>query len=295
MVEVILGGNVRCERVATGVDCRTRFYSHITCCSLGKHMLVMAGEGQEVFSALFDVRKGPLTASTLRITELAVEGDKLWSQWPSLCSVSGKRALLYFCGQDDMWYCDIRGKRLRMRKLATKMPMCNGFGTVPIRVPGERLLVAGEGRRCTDISLITPNDEPTFEKIGEIPGAGRWWTSTALVGERFVLGFGGTNLGGNLDDLWVFDLRTRKGCPVTKNGEWHPETCWTFLGVKDGTLYILGGNDSTTAHCIPLVTLPSLILCGAVRVALRSCLGIPVPPSSGIERRGARDSAPAWL
>jgi len=76
VTEVILSERSRCLSVTIAVECKTSHEHHIACCSLGQHILLMAGEGAEVFAALVDVEEGLLAESTVRITELTVEGEK---------------------------------------------------------------------------------------------------------------------------------------------------------------------------------------------------------------------------
>jgi len=71
-------------------------------------------------AALVDVEEGPLSESTVHLTELTVEGDEEMEQrlfYPYLCPVSETRALLYFDMQDNMWYCDLKDHILTVKKL----------------------------------------------------------------------------------------------------------------------------------------------------------------------------------
>jgi len=251
-----------------------------------------AGEN-DIFAALVSVDGGPLTASAVHVTELVVEGEKGWPDWPFLCSVSGGRALLYFDEQNNMWYCDIVASSLVMRKLETRMPSGGGFRTVPLRLPNDRLLVAGSSSSSTsrDITVILPHEEPRFEKAGEIAGPLRCETSTVLIGGRFVVGFGGCNYM-YLDDLWVFDVQTRESSPVTKKGEWHPATSWSFLAVQEDVFYIISGIGATSVHSIPLSTLASLIQDPTIRSSfLTTCQKTSRPARQVVESQCASDTS----
>jgi len=294
ITEVILKEEPRCVSATTDALCKTEENCYIACCSLGQHILVMAGkDGSEVFAALADVGEGPVDTSTIHITELLVEGNKKWPESPCLCPVSDSRALLYFDGHLDMWYCDIKEHTLITKHVQTKISAPKGFRTVPLRLANERLLVAGASPDSNDIILISCNGEPTFEKVGEVPGDARCWSSTVLIGERFVVGFGGWN-GKHMDDIWIFDLQTKKASPVAKGGKWHPATSWPFLAAKDGILYIISGEDSIAIHSISLQCLSELIQDLDFQEVFQTTLGLelrryPAEREETRELRGMRD------
>jgi len=273
VAEVILGESARCVSVATGVDCKSYDDSLIACCSLGGHILVTGGSGKDVFAALVDTEGEELEDSAVHITELIVKGGEEWSEGPCLCSVSDSRVLLYWLFRDTMWHCDVNKGAFIMKRLAAKMPTAQGFFTVPIRLPNGKLLVAGALPSSKDITLITANRKTKFEKVGEIPGEARTGASVVLVLERFVVGFGGWNKG-FLGDLWVFDLRTRRGSFVRKEGEWHLADWHLPLVVQHDVLYLVGGETSRSINCIPLSTLASLISHSAVRSAFCQRVGV---------------------
>lgn len=115
----------------------------------------MAGEEGSVFAALVEVDEGRLSKETVQITTLAVNGDKEWPDQPFLCQVSESWALLYFDSRNSMWYCDVAGRKLTMRKLRTTMPAHWGFRALPIYLSNQKLLVAGAYPESADITLIS--------------------------------------------------------------------------------------------------------------------------------------------
>jgi len=263
VTEAILGKETRCVRVTTELDCNKGGDSCIACCSLGQHMLVIAGKDEDMSAALVSVDEGQMTESTTHITALIVESKKEWLDWPYLCPVSENRALLYFNWWDSMWYCDIKDQALTVKKLATRMPSVYGFCTVPLRLPDGKLLVAGAFPYSNDITLISCGEELKFEKVGEIPGERRYLASTVLIKERFVVGFGGWNGNGYLRDLWIFDLQTYKASPVTRDGEWHSADQLVPLVAHCDTLYLLRGQSNS----ISFSKLASLIQDATIRSA----------------------------
>jgi len=88
----------RCIFIHTRVYCEADPDWPFACCSFGRHVLVMSCERDRVFAALVDVDGGPLSKSTIHITEFATVGDTEWLCDPHLCSISESRAVLRFDG-----------------------------------------------------------------------------------------------------------------------------------------------------------------------------------------------------
>jgi len=109
VAELILGREVHCALIKLEVDLTSPVHVGVICCSLGCHILLMSEKtgGEGIVAALADVGEGPLSESTVHITELTVEGGQEWSGRPFLCRVSDTRALLRSLKYDKMWYCDL--------------------------------------------------------------------------------------------------------------------------------------------------------------------------------------------
>lgn len=253
-------------------------YPCMACCVFNEQLLLLAGDGEggdDVFAALISLDKGRLSEEAIHVSPLVVEGYMEWQGPAFLCHVSENRFLLFFY-ERAVWYCDVCATRVEVRELNTQMPTDYGFCTVPLRLSNGRLLVAGSDRESTDIVLIICDDEPRFEKIGDIPGKERCNSSTVLIGGRFVVGFGGSP--GPLDDLWIFDLQTRRGSQVRKEGEWHPGDYWLYLAVHQGVLYLICGSDSIFISAISLKSLARLIRDGRVKMDFCRCMRLPFRP-----------------
>jgi len=287
ITEVILGEKARCMTIITDVSCKPGHDLYIACCSLGQHILIMAEDNADVLAALVDIDEGPLSEATIHITELTVEGDKERFMGPYLSPVSENQALLYFCWQTGMWYCEVTDRTLTIRKLEKKMPKKKGFDTLPLRLPDGRLLVTGLHSCSKDITLISCYREPCFPKIGEIPGEKRCGASTVLVGKRFVVGFGGVRSGTNLADLWIFDLQTRRGSSVAKEGDWRAPGNQISLAVQGDTLYLMGGWELHSVHSISLQTLSELIRDVDIQEVLQFALGLEPRPHPAIRQNSA--------
>jgi len=277
VTEVLLGESTQCVSITTETNCKTDDDWLIACCSLGEHMLVMAGWLSDVFAALVEVGEGLLDESTVHLTELTIEGDKKLVDWPYLCPISNTRVLLYFAGRYSMWYCDINTTTITMKKLLSEMPTDWGFNTLPLCLPNGALLLAGADLPSTDITLLYSDDDPTFRKIGELPGPARCLTSTILIGDRFVVGFGG-RADVCLDDLWIFDLQTLKGSALRREGQWHQRDQLVSLVVQNNTLYLLGGENSKSVHSISFQALSRLISSYPIIFSLSQWLGVAIHP-----------------
>jgi len=273
VTEVILGEKATCVYATTTVRCPFQYDVYIACCSIGEHILVMAGKGRRILAFLLDIDDGDLCTSIIHITKLKVKGKTTWFAWPYLCSISDTRALLYFHWQDGVWYWDLEDRSLVMRATTIDMPSGRCFETVPIRIPGGKLFVAGAFPYSRNITLITPDERLTCTKIGDIPGVARDATSAVLIGQRFVVSFGGWNNNyAHLDDLWIFDLQCCKVSTVEKKGSWPPRGELNILVVQDGILYLIGKS----INCIPISTLALLITSPGFRSTFCHELGIPL-------------------
>ena len=135
--------------------------------------------------------------------------------------------------------------------------------------------MAGSYPQSTDITLITCDEVARFEKIGDIPGVARDEASLVLVRDRFVVGFGGT-ASSRQNDLWIFDLKTRRASQVGQRGDWHPRGCLVPLVFQGDTIYLISGWGSSSVHCISLTSLADLIRNTSVRIAFCAWLGLPL-------------------
>jgi len=235
--------------------------------------LVTAGERKRDFAALVDVGGTPLSLEEVQVGVLTIVGDAQCPATAFLCPISETRVLMYSNKQDGMWYCDITGTLMTLKKLSTTMPASQGFCAVPLRLPDGELLVAGARPWSRQLTLLSVDEEPTFKVIGNISGRARCYASTILLGERLVVGFGGYN-GAALDDLWIFDIQTRKSCQVGRYGEW-PSAAWSVpMTVRGGSLYIFGWRQDQEIHSITFTDLFELIPDDAIRTAFYSSLDL---------------------
>ena len=270
--EVILHGrNKNLVTVCAGVKINPGYFG---CCLLGDRVLVMSGADRKVSAAPITVDQGRTSEKTVHATALIVAGDVRWTDTPYLCQVSESRALLCIRGS-SVYYCEAGGDTLTLHKLATKAPTKWGFDCLPIRLSDGKLLLAGSYPESTDITLITCGEEPRFEKIGDIPGVERSSPSMALVAERFVLGFGGWGSRVPLDDLWIFDLQTRRASIIWEVEEWVDSSNRPVLFLKDERLWILG----PTVAAITLSLISQRIDDDEIRKAFCGALGLPPAPA----------------
>jgi len=259
--EVFLGEEVRVKKVDTGVDCKCSGRYLSSCCPVGGKILVMAGKenAADFFCALVNIDPGELTEESIHIEEKKVIGWESYRSGPHLVQISENKVWALFHSSDEIWIGEVKGGELLMTKHQDNLPMAKGFGASPLRLPDGKFLAAGGYPLCSDITLITPGEHFSFEKIGDMPGEKRYCVSTILLKKRFVVGFGGWNGKNDMDDMWIFDLQTHKASPVTKGGKWHPAGSWPFLTVKEGVLYILGGRGCAAVYSITLQRLSELI------------------------------------
>jgi len=293
--EVFLGEEVEVRRVGTGVKCKCSSSRFFSCCPLGDKVLVMAGEqyATEFFCALVSIDPGELTQESIHIEEKKVSGWESYGLGPVLVQISEDRVWASFDLSDEIWIGKLKGDELVMTKHPDQLPVEEGFGALPLRFPDGKFLAAGGLPSSTDITIITPGEHFSFEKIGDIPGEERDSVSTILIKERFLVGFGGWD-DDDVDGMWIFDLKTHKASLVTNEGKWHPGGPWPFMAVKDNILYIIGGYNSTNAHSITLQHLSELIQDLDLQGAFQRTLGLdlrryPADREEDRELRGMRD------
>ena len=243
-----------------------------------------------VFAALVEVDGGRPGGEAVHVTPLAARAGFRWPCRPFLCQASENRAVLLFHEEGGMWYCDIEGGVLTLRKGAARVPQWRGFDTIPLCLPGGKLLILGSGPDAAGIFLLSCGERPGCERVGSVPGEAGRYASSVLVGGRFVLGFSGPE-GHALDNFWMFDLQTRRGSRLRREGEWHPPGYWVRLVVLGDTLYLLG----PTTSCISLAAVSSLVVDGALRFLFCGCLGLPLTPPPRFTGRVFDGYAPVVL
>lgn len=274
VTEVIFGKRVEFVAVETHVKCIGSRSGFIACCPLNSGILVVA-EGRENPSAvLVAFGQGKLTSKNVYVLPLTVEGDQFSGNTPFLSWILGDRALLYFTGKSDMWYCDVVNDVLKVSRLKTHMPAYYGFSASAARLPNGSLVVAGSHPWSKDITLISCAKEPQLRRLGDIPGDPRELTTITLVRGRFLVGFGGHG-SSSLNDLWVFDLQTGKGSAVGRRGDWHSKDSAVFLASHADNLYILGGGWTKAVSRLPLAALSDLIRNEDVKSAFKASLLSP--------------------
>jgi len=283
VTELTFGERVVTKDAYLGIDCRCSDEASMSCCLMGGKILVVSGKQASplIFAALVSIAPGELECRTVRLEHLRMRGLSSYPSAPYLVPLSESRGWAGFSNSDDVWMFEIRNSELIFKRSTTRLPASEGFGVAPIRLPSGKWLAAGEWPISPDITLISYGKKLSFETIGKIPGAGRCFVTSILLGERFVAGFGGWD-GRDSNDLWIFDLETRKSFPVKTQGDWHAPTSWALLEVHNGVLYILGGDTTAYGHSIPLLSVAALIDDEETAMALRLSLGyniFPMKPS----------------
>lgn len=270
--EAVLGGRPTFPDVQTNLEVG----GCLACCSLGEEILILVGAwvapGNRRLAILLRLDDGALSPARIHTTTLAVSGGAGWPDGPYLGRLTDSRAMFYFPGRNELWTCDVQGSHLEVRS-AGRTPLPGGFCCQPAVTSDGRLLVAG-GRPVTRaVCALAVDSSLTAEDLGELPGEARSRSSTVLVQGRFVVGFGGAVTGNKrLDDLWVFDLQTRAGSAVRKDGTWHKPDRDVPLAVQGGALFIVGGVEDSGVYALPLPTLATLIENPRIRQAFHEAV-----------------------
>jgi len=278
ITEIFFGAWLKTRMVNTGANCKTDDDRHISCCSFGDKVLVMAGEENttDVFCGLVSIDRGDLTRDSIHLEEKHIAGWENYRPAPFLAQISESKIWASFPGSNGIWIGELKGNELVMTKHPDHLPIAGGFGAPPLPLSDGRFLEAGGRPSSTDITLITPGEQFFFEKIGDMPGFGRWFVSTILLGSRFVVGFGGSGGRDCIAAMWIFDLRTRKVCSVKEKEEGFPAACLPVLVARNQEICFIGGNWTIPARSIPFTSFSRMIRHSDMRSAFCLCLHLPL-------------------
>jgi len=293
--EIFIGEKAEVGRVNTDVDCKCSDDCFVSCCPFAGKILVMAGDyrATDFFCALVSIDPGELTKESIHVEEKKVTGWKRYESMPYLAQISKDKIWASFHWSDGIWIGEIKGEAIVMTKHPDHLSTEKGFCAPPLQLPGGRLLAAGGWPDSTSIVFITAGEQFSFEKVENMPRKENTCVSTILIKERFVLGFGGS-YNSDVDEMWIFDLKTHKVSAVNKEGEWHPGGPRPVLVVRDKELYVIGGGTAS-AYCISFSALSRLIQRSKVKRAFCSWLGFPLQPGKGLERSTVIDCIPILL
>lgn len=270
--EALLGDNVEIVELETRAACSSADNERIGCCSLDCGILVVSGSWTESSAFLVSIDDGPLTAKTVHIKRLELREQRGLRQWPFFSHISGNMAMTYFGTDNSIWSYAVSGTDLVITEIGTRAPGIWGLGAPALRLSEDKFIVAGSAGLSMDITLISRGAEIKFEKIGCIPGPPRRGPSSILVKERFVLGFGGSAA----DDLWIFDVQTKKSSIIWEKGSWPCQkklqrlSEFSTLVLNGDTLYVFGRY----VHAITLQEIASLIDDDKIRRVFASACGL---------------------
>jgi len=296
VTEIFFGPWLKTRTVDTGVGSDLDREAYISCCSFGEDILVIVnGEDvKDVLCILMSIEPGELRQESICFEGKWVRGWKEHWTAPYLVQLSENEVWVSFNWSNNVWIGVIEGEELIMARYPVHIPNTEGFYSRPLRLRPKRLLAIKGRAPSIDIISLEVGERLSFEKIGELIGKGRYSIATILIKRRFVVGFGGWNKDYR-QDMWIFDLQTRKISLVTNQGEWHPPSQDPVLVIRKQKLYVIGGEPATSVHFLSFSALSRMIEYGGVRSAFCFCLGLPLPSSEELERRPLRHYTPHCL
>lgn len=283
VTEALLGPNPSFARVNTGLATGNATEWTVGCCSMGDHVLVMFGTPKKPGrSAVLRFDDGPLASGSVHVETRPVQPPIDWGPDPFLTPLPDGRVLICFGRRQKALIWTPGADPPKLRFIDTKT--VGGPETLPLRLPGGALLLAGSNPPSEDIRIASAVAELPGERKGTIPGAPRVQTSTLLLDERFVLGFGGLSWTGGarprdggksasdssaerLDDFWIYDLETGRSSAVGRAGNWHPQDSLVPLILRGRSVYLLGGTGGGHVSAIPLAQIRGLISDPEIREA----------------------------
>jgi len=296
VTEILFGPCLKTKTVTIGIDCKTGKDDHISCCSFGKKILVIAvNRGiTDVFCGLVSIAPGELARKSVHVKEKKLIGWEKCKGVPFLAQISRTRVCASFCGSNEIWFGRLKGRKLVMAKHPDHLPRESGFATCPLRLPDGRLLATGRCRGSTKVMTISTGKHLSFEEIGDLPTEAKDDASAVLLWGRFLLRSGGWS-DRHVDKMWIFDTQTHRRSTVKKEGEWHPGGRWPVLAVRDKELYVIGGGLTSYAYCLSFSALSHLIEQGGARASFCTRLGFPFRPGKALGRSTVMDCTPTLL
>jgi len=275
--EVQLGDRARVIEVDTHVVIGDDEELYILTCPLGEGVLVMVCTGKVTFAALFRFWGTRLGKGTFSMQELSVSGSMACNCVPEICRVDDRRALIYYKYCSPFLYVNLGRDCIWFSTVETDVFGYARFSSRPLLMPDGSIVGSSSNPRSTEIWRVWLDKEGNGQLVGNIPGRRRDTTSTALVANRFMVGFGGNvdEQGGDfpLGDLWVVDLQSGHSSTVRRTHYWHKRDDSVYLAVIGKYLYLVGGWRSSEIFRISLVVLSNRIARTKVRTAFQDAIG----------------------
>lgn len=275
--EVHLGDKAWVTEVNTHAEIGDSDELYIKCCSLGDAVLVIAGETAVRFAALFRFQNGKLGKNTFSMKKLAISGTTISHCAPGVCSLNSSTVLFYYMCYGTWLYGRVGSDSLSISTVPGDLFSYFRASSVPLDLQDGSLIAASTNPKSAEIWRFWPFAGKA-KGVGRIPGVARTYTSTALIANRFMVGFGGSDeTGGELsffNDLWVFDSVTGKSSRVRRSSlDWHPQDDSVYLAVHGKYLYLIGGTHCRKIYRMALTSLGWRIQHTSVRLPFQDAIG----------------------
>jgi len=221
---------------------------------------------------------GGLTKESVHLEEKQLTGWEKYEGIPSLVQIAKNKVWVSFLLSANIWIGKIKRKTISMKLRAAHFSPIKCIGVLPIQPPGGKFLAVTERWPVsTAITVVTPGRRFSFQDIGDLPYGKRACVSMISIGERFIMGTGRLS-DTPTNNMSVFDLQTRRQSPLEEDGEQRIGASGPFLAVRDQSIYVIGGTNTTVARSLSFTTLSRLILSSPVRVAFCQWFGISFQP-----------------
>lgn len=209
----------------------------IACCAIGSRILVMSGNDSNVFGFLLRIDDGELMKTSIQAETLSVSGNISWGRPFFLHSVSDTRVFLYFHEESRIWCGELAAHAIKLRSLTKILSPHMALCSPPVALPSGEFLVAATCQDKNGMHIVSVSRTCALRRVGSVPRGRAFGASALLVRERFLVGFGGTNVFSN---CWILDTHTSRRSFAWCDRRPTFEGCWPFLLARGDVLYLLG-------------------------------------------------------
>lgn len=235
---------VRVSAMPTNVRLSLQGEPQLACCSLDTEILVLVFAYSLQYAALVTPGAGP--TPTYKVQELQIYDEVIANGTPFLWKGQGGKAFLDLGRGSGIWVCNLfKGSvsaSISIRPWSE--PFCDrsGPGSVPVPVSqGNSVVVGADPPSRELLNVRNGYYQPWIPEIPDFPVA-RSQTSVTVLGERYVVGFGGRGPKGELlCDLYVVDLHFGTKQTLKAKGDWPQGDTLVPLVLRGNNIYFLGG------------------------------------------------------
>jgi len=238
------------------------------CCALGSKILLLAFVNRKTIAYLIDPSKldlGQLTPDVMDTWEVLNVKDKTdissRSDYRFLVGLDSTRALYHMDYISRFQIVELHGSKLLIKNTDIVDPARTSPSTLPVLFSDGTLRTVGSCHWSSNVYVIsTGGDSESCVIEAKAHIRERTWTSTALLADRFIIGFGGFS-GKPLGDIYIYDSKTQRSTVLMKHnaGSDCPKPgSLAIMTIFNGQLFLISSRESHGVFAIPLTELADM-------------------------------------